>query len=279
MAMRTEARAERIRRDLPPYGWYAFFNPYNLTLFGSAVLYGLLSGLHWVVVLASVAETLWMIFAPRSRSLRRVWFDPAFERTERAFAEARCKKKIGQLTGNDRSRVARLASQKDAIERLARDTRSLAVELLKGELVKLDALLEDFIDLALRASQTEPHAQAFDFGAFRRSFNFHEAQVKRFPAGDPRREVAEKNLSVLCKRRERYADLTRTIQVVRGQMELIEHTFRLLADEILTMASPREVGRRIDQLRVAVDAVRETTDDAYVIGDEELRIQPLATSK
>jgi hypothetical protein len=53
-------------------------------------------------------------------------------------------------------------------------------------------------------------------------------------------------------------------------MELIEQTFRLLADEILTMASPHELGGRIDELRIAVDAVRETTDDAYVIGEEEL---------
>ena len=36
---------------------------------------------------------------------------------------------------------------------------------------------------------------------------------------------------------------------------------RLLADEILTMASPRELGGRIDELRVAIDAVRETTDE------------------
>jgi len=46
-------------------------------------------------------------------------------------------------------------------------------------------------------------------------------------------------------------------------MELIEQTFRLLADEILTMGSPRELGGRIDELRIAVDAVRETAGDAY----------------
>ena len=54
-------------------------------------------------------------------------------------------------------------------------------------------------------------------------------------------------------------------------MELIEQTFRLLADEIMTMASPRELGGRIDELRLAVDAVRETADEGFssVIEDVE----------
>ena len=67
----------------------------------------------------------------------------------------------------------------------------------------------------------------------------------------------------LRRRRARYDDLVRQLQVLRGQMELIEQTFRLLADEILTMGSPRELGGRIDELRIAVDAVRETASDAY----------------
>jgi hypothetical protein len=61
-------------------------------------------------------------------------------------------------------------------------------------------------------------------------------------------------------------------------MELIEQTFRLLADEILTMGSPRELGGRIEELRVAVDAVRETAGEVgleymegEVVGHEEHR--------
>ena len=67
--------------------------------------------------------------------------------------------------------------------------------------------------------------------------------------------------------RARYEDLCRTIQVTRGQMELIEQTFRLLGDEIMTIASPRELGGRIAELQLAVDAVRETTDEAFAVVD------------
>jgi hypothetical protein len=78
--------------------------------------------------------------------------------------------------------------------------------------LKLDALLEDFVDLGITATRTEQHAQTFDFSAMRRSWHMHESAAKQHAIGDPRREVAEKNLSVLRQRRQRYDDLTRTIQ-------------------------------------------------------------------
>ena len=104
----------------------------------------------------------------------------------------------------------------------------------------------------------------------KRSWHIHSSLKNAHRIGDPRREVAEKNLEVLERRRARYDDLVRKIQVTRGQMELIEQTFRLLADEIVTIASPTELGVRIDELRVAVDAVRETSGEEIFVDDGEL---------
>ena len=123
-------------------------------------------------------------------------------------------------------------------------------------------LLDDFIELGVTATRAEQHTTTFDFPAMRRSWHIYEELLGKHGVGDPRREVASKNIEVLRQRRARYEDLCRTIQVTRGQMELIEQTFRLLGDEIMTMASPRELGGRIDELRVAVDAVRETADES-----------------
>ena len=262
------------RSDEPPYARYAFFNPYNLSLFAGGVAAGLLTGHGWLVVVTCAAEAMWLIFAPDSKVLRALWFDKAFARAVRDDARDRNIEKVGKLGPSDRQRLGLLVNQKAAIERMAKDNPSLAVELLAGELVKLDRLIEDFVDLGNAAARAEAHAQTFDFGALRRSWAMYTAQIAAHPAGDRRRDVAEQNLDVLRRRNRRYEDLTRAIQVARGQMDLIEQTFRLLADEILTMASPTELGSRIDELRVAVDAVRETTlderDDALVIEEEEL---------
>jgi hypothetical protein len=254
-----------------PYARYAFLNIYNLVLLAGLMLVGFVTDNEWLAIVAAAAEALWLIYAPSSRFLRRIWFDPAFERAEAAFREEARKKKSQSLTGAGRARLVGLLAQKATIERLARENPSLAVDLLKSELVKLDALVGEFIDLNVTAERAEQHAATFDFDAMQRSWQHHSKQAKAGPAADPRRVIAEQNLAVLRQRRARYDDLTRSIQVARGQMELVEQTFRLLADEILTMASPSELGGRIDELRVAVDAARETTIDPFdVIPEAEL---------
>jgi hypothetical protein len=255
-------------RDEPPYARYAFLNAYNLSLFFGFVGFGLLSGHSWAVVLTCAAETLWMIFAPDSTILRSLWFDPAFARAERAAAEERCQAKVASLGAADRARFTGLAAQKTLIERLARDNRSLTVDLLRPELDKLDALFEEFAHLGLNASRAEAHLAAFDMMALQRTYKVQEAQAAQHPHTDPRHAIAEKNLSILRQRRARYDDIAQTIQIERGQMELIEQTFRLLADEIMTMTSPLELGGRIDELRIAVDAIRETAGETLADDDD-----------
>jgi hypothetical protein len=44
-------------------------------------------------------------------------------------------------------------------------------------------------------------------------------------------------------------------------MDLMENSFRLLGDEIVTMANPTELATRLDDLRVGVQAIRETTEE------------------
>lgn len=264
--MISQTKKTARTRDEPPYGRAAFLNPYNLSLLVGGVVGGLVSGHTWLVVITCAAEALWMIFAPDSRFLRHVWFDRALAAGIAAEKQAVREEKFAKLAGNDRARVLHLCEQKEVIERLAKDNPSLAVDLLGDELGKLDGLVEEFADLGLVASRAEAHASTFDFGAMRRSWEMHERQAKAYRPGDPRRDIATKNLEVLGQRRKRWDDLTRTIQVTRGQMELIEQTFRLLADEIMSMASPNELGGRIEELRVAVEAVRETAEETGALG-------------
>jgi hypothetical protein len=260
----TRARKD----DGPPYARYAFWNPYNISLFLGGVVLGVAIDQGWISVLVCAAEVLWMILAPDSKVLRGLWFDRAFAAEKRADDEDRRRERIGLLASGDTMRFAYLCGQKQVIERLAKENPSLTVELLHDELAKLDALLDDFIELGVTAVRAEQHTSTFDFPAMRRSWHIYQELLGKHGVGDPRREVAAKNMDVLRQRRGRYDDLCRTIQVTRGQMELIEQTFRLLGDEIMTMASPRELGGRIDELRLAVDAVRETADESFgAVGD------------
>ena len=240
-----------------------------MSLFLGGIVLGVAIDHGWFTVPTCAAEVLWMIFAPDSKLLRALWFDRAFANQQKRELAALREERIGELAVDDSARLGSLCGQKQLIERLAQENPSLTVDLLTSELAKLDALLDDFIELGITTRRAVQHTSTFDFPAMRRSWQMYEEHLRQHPHGDPRHEVAERNLEVLRQRRARYEDLCRSIQVTRGQMELIEQTFRLLGDEIMTMASPRELGGRIDELQLAVDAVRETTDEAFPSVDAE----------
>lgn len=262
MSTNSNIKRRIVDDDGVPYARYAFWNPYNISLFLGGVVLGAATGHGWISVLTSAAEVLWMIFAPDSKVLRALWFDRMFAAEKRDDDAERRHARIGLLAASDSTRLSYLCGQKQVIERLAKENPSLTVELLHDELAKLDQLLDDFVELGVTATRAEHHTTTFDFPSMRTSWHIYQELLAKHRLGDPRRDVASKNLEVLRQRRARYEDLCRSIQVTRGQMELIEQTFRLLGDEIMTMASPRELGGRIDELRLAVDAVRETAEES-----------------
>jgi hypothetical protein len=251
--------------DAPPFARYAFLNPYNLTLLLATMVLGLATGQWWIALCGGAAEAIWMLFAPDSKLLQRLWFQRLWEQARAEEFRKQQEDKLKPLDLQDRERIAYLREQKERIHQLARENPSLTVDLMQEELAKLDGLLDDFIDLALECARAERHLQSFDLRAMEASWRAYKGQVDQMPEGDRRRSVAKKNMEVLEQRRKRWDDLRKGAQTARGQMELMENTFKLLGDEIVTMSTPEALGTRLDDLRIGVEAVREAS-----VGDEEL---------
>lgn len=257
----SETKKKRSKASDRPYARYAFLNPYNLSLLAGAGTTALATGHWWIAVCAAGAEAIWMLFAPESRALQAIAWDKRWEADQRAELEARQNKKFTQLTPQDQSRALLLRDQRARIMDLAKENPSLTVELMRDELAKLDELLEDFLDLATVCARSERQLQGFDIPALNKSWQQYEKQVKNYKQGDKRRDVAQKNLEVLSQRRERMDAMQRNLQTARGHMDLMENSFRLLGDEIVTMADPTELATRLDELRIGVQAIRESSVD------------------
>ena len=268
-----EKKRRRVDEE-PPYLRYAFLNPYNLSLLAGASATAAASG-HWgIAVFAAASEALWMLFAPDSKVLRGLWFDRRWEQEKKDELEAQQNAKFQRLSPQDQARAAALSDQRRRIYQLAAENPSLTVEMMKDELVKLDALLEDFLELALVCARSENQLRGFDLAALDRSWHFYEEQVRRYPERDQRREVAEKNLDVLRQRKNRMEAMQKNLQTARGHMDLMENSFRLLGDEIVTMANPSEVAVRLDDLRIGVQAIRESSQEAEDLYDEAAVEEP-----
>jgi len=262
---------KRVRTDdEPPYGRYAFLNPYNLSLLVGAGTAAAATGHWWIAVCAAATEGLWMLFAPDSKILQRTLWEKRWERSKRGDVEDRQNAKFLRLTPEDQARATALRDQRARIQQLAADNPTLAVDLMKDELGKLDGLLEDFLDLAIVCGRCETQLRGFDVVDLQRRWQFYQDQVKHFPKGDKRSDVAAKNLEVLNQRRNRMDAMQKNLQTARGHMDLMENSFRLLGDEIVTMADPTELATRLDDLRIGVQAIRETSEEVEGDAFEEV---------
>jgi len=248
---------KRAKEKAPPYARYAFMNPYNLSLIAGAGAAAMATGHWWLALIAGAGEAVWMLFAPDSRVLRRVWFDKVWEGEQAVARKQKQAAKFNALPDAEKERALALRGVQNRIEKMAQENPSFRVELLSTELGKLEDLVDDFLDLATVCARYDKDLASFNLEELEADLRRYQLQVEKLPAGDERRTVAQKNLQVLLSRKDRYKDLRKSLQTARGQMDLMENTFRLLADEIVSMREASELGHRLEDLREGVNAVRE----------------------
>jgi hypothetical protein len=247
------------RKERPPYARYAFKNPYNLALLGGFASAALLTGNWWLGLAGAGAEALWMLFAPDSTVLRKAWFDKVYAAEQDEKKRAELEAKWSSLPTGEKERCVRLRDQQEQIDKLAQSNPIFTMELLSAELNKLENLVRAFVELAVTCARYEDYLRSVDLDEIERDIRRYK-QIAERSEGD-KRQLALKNDAVLQKRKEKYAEIRGYLSSARGQMELMENTFRLLADQIVTMRSPTELGGQLNDLIDGVDAIRQTTRD------------------
>ncbi len=69
----------------------------------------------------------------------------------------------------------------------------------------------------------------------------------------------------MARRLEKVQEIRSYLSVARGQLDLIENSFQLIADQIVTMQSPQELSGQLDELLDGVEAIRQTAQDTEKI--------------
>lgn len=272
LVLRSTGKQARLSKsEQPPYMRCAFANPYNLSLLAGAGAAAAATGQWWLGLIAVAGEALWMLFAPDSKLLRRAVWDKVWDSEQEAARKKRQAAKFAALPEPEKIRALGLRDTQIKIRKLAQDNSSFSVDLLTADFGKLDELVDDFLDLATLCTRYDHYLDTFNLEEIEADIRRYQLQVDKLPLGDDRRTVAQKNLAVLLQRKDRYKELRRSLQTTRGQMDLIENTFRLLADEIVSMNEPAQLGERLDDLREGVVAVREAakeTESLFAAGGQ-----------
>lgn len=257
----SQAYVKQAVYEKRPYVKAAFVNPYNLSLFlGGLAAAGLtLSPLLALIVIGM--EILWMSFAPGSKLLQRLFWDPQFDQEKYAEAQAALTARIQSLAPHDRQRVADLIARQQQINQLAAQNPSFTGELLRTELGKTDRLVEAFIEMAVTCGRYEQYLESVDLGELETDRARWERMAKKGGKDDETTNIARKNIAVIMKRIDKMKEIHQYLVVARGQLDLIENSFQLIADQIVTMESPQELTGQLDELLDGVESIKQTAAD------------------
>ncbi|HEX8250263.1 MAG TPA: hypothetical protein VF599_18970 [Pyrinomonadaceae bacterium] len=253
--------------EKPSYLKYTFANPYNLTLLGGALVASVLTLNPFIAIGALGLEGLWLLHGSQSRFMQRLLWDPLYEKERLEFEQRKRMAMVEKLSPGGQQRVMQLIEKEKQIQQLAMQNPSFTGDLLRGEITKTHNLVNSFIDLAVTCWRYENYLASVDVQQLentRRHWqNFIESSKEKADAVEL--EIAKKNLVIINKRIERVGEIRRYLKIAYGQINLIENSFQLLADQIVTMQSPNELSGQLDELLDGVESIKETAKETEQI--------------
>ena len=241
----------------------AFLNVYNLSLVGGAATVAALGHNYVAGALAFGVEALWLVFGPDLAPFRRYVDRQA--RDERIKTENQQRQKTtNSLPEREWARAKALDTLRNDIERDMQQNPSFQAMLLQVELDKLDQLQSSFVNLASACVRAETYLSSADVKELQRQTDAQHRLEETL--SDPQaRELARKNAQVLEKRQAMLQDIRNFLARGRGQMTLIENSVRLLRDQVLTMASPDQLGDQLDDLLNGIEAVSSSAKEQDLV--------------
>ncbi len=263
----TPATVTRAYLERRPYLRMAFANPYNLSLLFGTLSISAMTSEPLLALAALSVEALWLLFGPESKLLQRVLWDPALERSRREIEAKARAALLGALNPGERQRVDALVERQEQIRSLAAQNPSFTGDLLRTELSKTNRLVDAFVEMALNCARYERYLDSIDPAELERDRYRYGEAVRTGQLDDQQLQIARKNFEIVTKRLERMAEIRRYLEVARAQLDLIENSFQLIADQIVTMQSPKELSGQLDELLDGVEAIRETVRDTEQILD------------
>ncbi len=248
-----------------PYLKYAFSNPYNLTLFGGMLAAAGLTLNPFLAILAVGLESLWLLYAPDSARLKHLLWDPRFDQVRQALLAQERSQRLALLAPPERRRVDALMARQAEINRLASQNPSFTGDLLRSELTKTERLVDAFIDMAVTSARYDAYLRSVNVDAIDADRERLERDIESGQDDDPQVGLAKKNLAIILKRLEKMREIRRYLDVARGQLDLIENSFQLIADNIVTMQSPQELSGQLNELLDGVESIRQTAAETEAI--------------
>ncbi len=208
-------------------------------------------------------EACWLLWAPflpayQSRMLMR--------RILRAQADRERERKrlaLG-LTPELGTRYQEVRRLYDDIRQGARDSGTVANDLLSEELDKLDALLDAFLRLLCTWLRYRRYLNKTDENAIVKDLAHLRGKLERTQDSDTQR-IIRQNLEILEKRLERIEAIQKGYLNLQAQLEVIEDTFQLINDQMVSLRTPDALGIDLNQIVSGVEMTESVLQETNAL--------------
>ena len=219
------------------------------------------------LIAAGTVEALWLTVGVRAGSIRRYLNFVHREKLNKSEAGQR-KRELRGLGDLERDRYMQLERMCEQIDEQVKDNSSLSMDMVKDERDKIEKLLATYLRLAKTAARYEHFVETSDLGQIEEELRRQEKVVEA--ADQVTKEVANQNRQIIQRRLDKAIEVRKQIRQARGQLNLIENTFQLLRDQILTMSSPSELSEQLDELTRSVNAIEAADKETRSLMNREM---------
>lgn len=229
---------------------------------------------YYTAMIAGIAglEACWLMWAPflpayQARMLRKRWTRALAER------ERERKRLAASLTPELGTRYQEVRRLYDDIRQGARDSGAVANDLLAEELDKLDALLDAFLRLLCTWLRYRRYLNRTDENAIVKDLAHLRGKIERTQDSDTQR-IIRQNLEILEKRLERIEAIQKGYLNLQAQLEVIEDTFQLINDQMVSLRTPDALGIDLNQIVSGVEMTEAVLQETNaLIADQYLAVE------
>jgi len=225
-----------LQRFNTSYAKEAIKEPYNFWGLAGFAIAAAYSGSVIPLLLAIIAEAIYVVVVPNLPSYRQMVVKRQNERMKELHRVTR-EKLIKSFTPREREAVEYLRWLKDKIQDNYK--KFTGARALPSNLHTLEQRWEDFVDLLDVYRRRKQHLKSINRQAVHNQLS--QAYRAAENAGDEKtRRVQQTNVEILKRRIASFDEIERSVKLVEGQLQSIENFFSYLNDEIVTMSTPEK---------------------------------------
>src|SRR4051794_8913529 len=225
-----------LERFNTSYAKEAIKEPYNFWGLAGFAIAAAYSGSVIPLLLAIIAEAIYVVLIPNLPSYRQMVVKRQNERMKELHRVTR-EKLIKSFTPREREAVEYLRWLKDKIQDNYK--KFTGARALPSNLHTLEQRWEDFVDLLDVYRRRKQHLKSINRQAVHNQLS--QAYRAAENAGDDKtRRIQQTNVEILKRRIASFDEIERSVKLVEGQLQSIENFFSYLNDEIVTMSTPEK---------------------------------------